>query len=145
MDSDSDMIVTMHLRNSTITILVVCSVLGLTSCAYRLYGPIPPSQELVQIIAKTPEEYVVQVDTGSSNHQYEMPSGGRVKIAIPSYRFPCGVYLFNAVKVGGYADPLEGWSVLLNRNGKTIRRLSVRAVLKLPTNQDGYHILKLRD
>jgi hypothetical protein len=96
-------------------------------------------------LPKTPEEYVVQVDAGNSTHQYEVPPAGRARIAIPSYRFPCGVYLFNAVKGGGYGDPLESWSVSLSRNGKTIRKLSMRAVLKLSTNQNGYHILKLRD
>lgn len=70
---------------------------------------------------------------------------GRVMIAIPSYRFPCGVYLFNAVKVGGYSDPLEGWSVSVTRNGTVVRKLSVRALLTLPVGQDGYHTLNLKD
>jgi len=139
------MIARMRLRKSAVTVALIGSVLTLASCAYRLYGPIPASQELVEIVAKTPEEYAVQVDTGSSNRQYEVPRDGRVKIAVPSYRFPCGVYLFNAVKVGGYGDPLEGWSVSITRNGRTIRRLSVRDVLKLSINQDGYRILKVKD
>ena len=135
----------MHLRNSVVTVSLVGSVLSLAGCAYRLYGPIPPSQELVQIVAKTPDQYAVQVDTGSLDHQYEVPRDGRVRIAIPSYRFPCGVYLFNALKVGGYDDPLEAWSVSITRNGRTVRKLSVRAVLKLSIDQGGYHILKLKD
>lgn len=135
----------MSLRNCLVAFPLACSVLTLTSCAFRLYAPVPPSQELVQIVAKAPEEYVVQVDTGNSSHQIEVPLDGRVRIAIPSYRFPCGVYLFNAVKVGGYRDPIKSWSVSISRNGKTIRKLPVRALLKLATNQDGYRILKLRD
>jgi hypothetical protein len=139
------MIATMRLRKSVVTVALVGSVLTLTGCAYRLYGPIPASQELVQIVAKTPDQYTVQVDTGSSNRRYEVPRDGRVKIAVPSYRFPCGVYLFNAVKIGGYSDPLEGWSVSITRDGRTIRRLSVRNVVRLSINQDGYHILKLKE
>lgn len=133
----------MRLRNSIFTIFVACSVLALTNCTYRLYAPVPPWQEPVQIVAKTPEEYMVQVDTENSHHQYDVPHDGRVRIAIPPSQPPCGVYLFNAVKVGGYGDPVEGWSVSLNRNGKTVRKLSVRAVLKLSTDPDGYHVLKL--
>jgi len=136
---------TMHLRNIIVPVFLFGSALALTGCVYRFYGPIPPSQELVQIVDKTPEQYVLQVDDGSVKRQYEVPRDGRVKIAIRSYRFPCGVYLLGTVKVGGYADPLKAWSISITRNGATVRKLSVRAVLKLSTDQAGYHVLKLKD
>ena len=139
------MIATVRLRNSIAVVCVVGSALTLTGCEYRLYGFVPPSQELVQIAAKAPEQYALQVQTGSFSREYKVPHDGHVTIAIPSYRFPCGVYLFNAVKVGGYSDPLKTWSVSVTRNGTTVHKLSVRAVLKLPVGQDGYRTLRLKD
>jgi len=117
----------------------------LSSCEYRLYGFIPPSQELIQIVAKTPGPYVVQLQTGNLTRKYEVPLDGRVTVVVPTYRLPCGVYLLNAVKVGGYGDPLKGWNVSVTRDGSTVRELSVRAVLKLPVDRDGYRTLRLKD
>lgn len=139
------MMAAMRLRNSAVTVSLVGSVVMLAGCVYRFYGPIPTSEELVQIVAKAPEQYAVQVDAGSLNRRYEVPHDGRVRIAIPSYRFPCGVYLFGAAKVGGYGDPLATWSVSVTRNGRTVRKLSVRAVLRLSIDPGGYHVLKLKD
>jgi hypothetical protein len=136
------MMATMHLRNSAITILLLGLVLTLTGCAYRLPAFAPPSQELVRIVASTPEKYTVQVNTGTVNN-YDVPHDGRIKVGIPPYRPSCGVYLFNAVKVGGYGDPLKNWTVSVNRNGKTLRKLSLQATKKLPTDDAGYRMVRI--
>jgi hypothetical protein len=62
---------------------------------------------------------------------------------VPSYRRPCGVYLFDAIQVGGYGDPLTDWTVSITRNGKTVHKQSLRATQKAPTDDSGYHIIKL--
>ena len=84
----------------------------------------------------------MQVNTGTVK-QYEVPPDGRITIEIPGYRPPCGVYLFNAIKVGGYSDPLKSWIVSVTRNGKTIRKQSLRATQKSPTDDAGYHIMRI--
>jgi hypothetical protein len=74
---------------------------------------------------------------------YDVPPDGRIKVGIPSYRRSCGVYLFNAIKVGGYRDPLNGWIVSITRNGKTVGKQSLLVTQKSPTDEAGYHIVRI--
>ena len=116
--------------------------LTLTGCAYRLPGVAPPSQQLVRIVANAPEQYTVQVNTGAVT-EYDVPHDGRIQIGIPSYRPSCGVYLFNAIKVRGYGDPLNRWIVSITRNGKIVRKQSLRVTQKSPTDEAGYHMMRI--
>ena len=138
------MMTAMRFRNSILAVSLIGSVLMFASCTYRLPAPAPPSHELIRIVANAPEQYAVQVNTETVN-EYEVPHDGRVKIVIPPYRPSCGVYLFNAIKVGGYSDPLKSWSISVSRNGKTVSKLSLRAIQKLPTDQAGYRMVRFRD
>ena len=132
-----------HLRISAISVFLISTALALSSCAYRLPAFVPPSQELIRITANAPEQYAVQVNTGTMT-DYDVQHDGRLKIGVPSYRPSCGVYLFNAIKVGGYGDdPLKTWSLSISRNGKTVRNLSLRDMQKFPTDEAGYHIVKM--
>jgi hypothetical protein len=72
-----------------------------------------------------------------------VPHDGRIKVGIPSYRPRCGVYLFDAIKVGGYGDPLNSWIVSVTHNGKTVRTQSLRVTRKSPTDEAGYHIVRI--
>ena len=118
-------------------------VVSLAGCAFRLPPAAPPTQEMIRIVANTPEQYVVQVNAGTVR-KYDVPHDGSIKIDIPSYRRSCGVYLFDAIKVGGYGDPLKGWTVSVTRNGKTVHKQSLRATQKSPTDEGGYHAVKIR-
>lgn len=73
-----------------------------------------------------------------------VPHDGRVKVEIPWYRPSCGVYLFDAIKIRGYGDPLKSWTVSVTRNGKTVRKQSLRDTQKSPTDEAGYHIVRIR-
>lgn len=117
---ESDMITAMRLGNSVLAVSLLASVLLFTSCAYRLPAASPPSQERIRIVANAPEQYGVQVNTGTVT-QYIVPHDGRFKIGIPSYRPSCGVYLFDAIKVGGYSDPLASWSISVSLSFATER------------------------
>lgn len=132
----------MHLRNCAVKVSLISVVLMLAGCAYRLPVGTPPSQQLIRIVANAPEQYAVQVNTGTVN-EYHVPLDGRIKIGIPSYRSTCGVYLFNKIKVRGYGDPLKGWIVSVTRNGKTVRKQSLRVTQKPPTDEAGYHIVRI--
>ncbi|HYL82835.1 MAG TPA: hypothetical protein VE263_01270 [Candidatus Angelobacter sp.] len=133
---------TMHLRNWAVTVSLIGVVLALAGCAYRLPAVAPPSHGLIHIVANTPEQYSVQVNTGTVK-QYEVPHDGRIAVEIPAYRPSCGVYLFNAIKVGGYSDPLNSWIVSVTRSGKMIRKQSLRVMEKSPTDEAGYHIVRI--
>ena len=133
---------TMHWRNCAVMVSLISGVLPLAGCAYRLPPATPTSEELIHIVANAPEQYTVQVNTGTVR-EYDVPRDGRIKVGIPSHRRSCGVYLFNAIKVGGYADPLNSWIVSVTHNGKTVRKQSLRVTQKSPTDEAGYHILRI--
>lgn len=86
----------------------------------------------------------MQVNTETVK-QYDVPHDGRMAVDIPSYRPPCGVYLFNAIKVGGDGDPLKTWIVSITRNGKTVRKQSSRATQKSPQDEAGYQVGENRE
>jgi hypothetical protein len=136
------MMATMHWRNCAVTVSLIGAALSLTGCAYRLPPVTPASQELIRVVASAPEQYTVQVNTGTVR-EYDVPHDGRIKVGIPPYRRSCGVYLFDAIKVGGYADPVNDWIVSITRNGKTIHKQSLRVTQKSPTDEAGYHILRI--
>jgi hypothetical protein len=136
------MLATMCWRNCAVTVSLIGAVLPLAGCAYRLPPVTPASQELIHIVANAPEQYTVQVNTGTVR-DYDVPHDGRIKVGIPSYRPSCGVYLFNAIKVGGYGDSLNSWIVSVTHNGKTVRRQSLRVTQKSPTDEAGYHIVRI--
>ena len=132
----------MHLQNCAVKVFLISAILTSAGCAYRLPTIAPPSQQLVRIVAIAPEQYTVQVNTGVVK-EYDVPHDGRIKVGIPSYRPSCGVYLFNAIKVRGDGDPLKGWIVSVTRNGKTVRKQSLRVTQKSPTDEAGYHIVRI--
>ena len=132
----------MHLQDRAVKVFLISGVLTLAGCAYRLPVAAPPSHGLIRIFANAPEQYSVQVNTGTVK-QYEVPHDGRIAVEIPGYRPSCGVYLFNAIKVRGYGDPLKTWTVSVTRNGNTLRKQSLRVTHKSPTDNAGYHILKI--
>jgi hypothetical protein len=105
---------------------------------------VPLSQERIGVVAKASKEYVRIVNTGSTAN-YEVPQDGRVMATIQSSRGSCGIYLFNLVRVGGDDDPLKKWSLSVTRNGKILKKLSLRRVRELAMDDTGYHLLRIRD
>lgn len=132
----------MCFRNSARTAFLIGSALALSGCAFRLPAVVPPSQEMIRISSTAPEQYTVKVNTGTVT-DFDVPHDGRLKVGVPPYRARCGVYLFNAIKVGGYGDPLKAWRLSISRNGKTVRNLSLRDMRRLPADEAGYHIVKM--
>lgn len=132
----------MQLQNWAAKIVLIGAAVTTAGCAYRLPTIAQPSQQLVRVVAVAPEQYTVQVNTGTVN-RYDVPHDGRIKIEIPSYRPSCGVYLFDVIKIRGYGDPLKSWVVSVTRNGDTVRKQSLRVTQRSPTDEAGYHLLKI--
>lgn len=118
--------------------------LMLAGCSYRMPAPTAPSEELIRLIAKAPQQYSLQVSTRAVN-EHDVPPDGRLKISVPGYRRACGVYLFDAVKVGGYGDPLKAWNLTISRRGNVVRKLSLDALRSLATDEAGYRMLRVED
>jgi hypothetical protein len=57
---------------------LVAAVLPLTGCAFRLPPATPPFQQLIHVVANTPEQYAVEVHTGTVR-KYDVPADGRIK------------------------------------------------------------------
>jgi len=132
----------MRSLNIIAKVFLIGAGMTLGGCAYRLPTIAPPSRQLVRIVANAPEQYRVRVNTGTVN-EYDVPHDGQIEVAIPSYRPSCGVYLFDAIKVRGYGDPLKSWTFSVMRDGKTVRKQSLRATQKSPTDDAGYHTVKI--
>jgi hypothetical protein len=53
------------------------------------------------------------------------------------------VKMDNAIKVRGDGDPLKDWILSVTRNGKIIRKQSLRVTQKSPKDEAGYHIVRI--
>jgi hypothetical protein len=112
------------------------------ACVYALTGSNAPGQEHVRILAVNPEKYVLHVETGEAIDT-PVPPDGRTAVAIPAYLSGCKVYLLGVVKVSNGRDPLKDWSIAVISNRRTVRKLSLRQLVKLPTDSEGYRLLKI--
>jgi hypothetical protein len=104
----------------------------------------PPSRERIKIVAKVPNQYSLQLET-EEVATYPVPADGQVTVSIPSFRRSCRGYLFGVFKVSGSSDPLASWKVMLSKNGKPVRKLSVKKLNTLATDSDGYRLLTVAD
>jgi hypothetical protein len=120
---------------------LACLISIMSACAYRLPPFVPPTTELVKIVATVPEQYVVNANMGEAT-SLNVPHDGRVSITVPPYR-SCGVYLFNIIKVRQVNVLPKEWAITVSRDRETVRKVSLSKLRKLPTDQDGYRILKI--
>jgi len=117
-------------------------ILQLSGCEYRLTAPVPLARQLILIDARNPEQYKLQMNAEDAR-TFDVPPDGRLTLDVPPYRRSCGPYLFGVMNVGRGGDPLKNWTVSITRGGKTVRRLSLRSLLRLATDGAGYHIVKI--
>ena len=121
-------------------LVAILAVLLSDGCAYRLPPSVPPSEDRVRIVATAPEQYVLRVETETTS-EIPVPADGRVTFSVPWYRRSCRVYLFDEIKVGGGRDPLQQWHILVVHNGEPVRKVSLRELGSLNTDQAGYRLL----
>jgi hypothetical protein len=121
----------------TTGLLAVCA--SLTGCVHA-DGPYnQPSQEKLRLESKTPQAYTVQVaDKG------EVPVGaeGRVVVEIPRLQRGHTTYLFGVAKVSE-SRPEDVATVALKKKGRTVRKLSLSDIKELPTDGEGYKLVKV--
>jgi hypothetical protein len=109
-------------------------------------GRHPPPQKL-QIVAPSPASYTVQV---LPTHQYPdepvatpVPSDGRVQFDVPINTPHCKQYLFGVIRLNPDGRPEAKRRIRVMEGKKTVRKLSVDDISKLPADAEGYHLLKL--
>lgn len=122
-------------------LILTATLLTLFGCEYRLPPPVPPAQRQLRLIASSPERYAVTVNFGSPT-TYQVPRDGRVLVTVPAYH-TCGVYLFGVLKVRSENAPFKEWKISFSREGKIVRKLSLQDVNDLPTDNAGYHLLRI--
>jgi hypothetical protein len=111
----------------------------LCGCAYALHQYNQPSQEKLRVQSSTPEQYTIRV---ADNAGYQVPPDGRVTVDVPRLERGCSTYLFGVVKVKD-ASPYNVPAIHLNKGNRTIRKLSLNDLAKLPVDEEGYHLVKV--
>ena len=118
--------------------LVVLSAL-LCGCVNALRPYNQPSQQKVRVQSPTPLRYTVRV---ADKTNYPVAPDGRVTLDVPRLERGCATYLFGVVKVND-GSPYDVPAIHLNRDGRTIRKLSLNDLAKLPVDEQGYRLVKV--
>jgi hypothetical protein len=110
-------------------------------CAYRLPPVNPPGHYRLRLVASSPENYVISVQT-LDVREYQVPADGRMTLDVPASRPGCSVYLFDRIRLREGDDPFARKTVHLASAGGYSRDLSFNELFKLPQDGEGYHLLK---
>ncbi len=107
-------------------------------------GPIRtvPGQRL-SLAAPSPSSYTIRVqpDVGAPIDT-PVPNDGRVSFDVPVTSRDSTIYCFG-LRVYHYPPPDTLRVIRLMRDDRTVRKLSARDIGQLPTDADGYHVLKI--
>ena len=120
--------------------IALSSILLLTNCAYRLRAPLLPHRYDLRLIVSSPELYNVRV----LSDEFAVAGDGRVSIRTPTLHPGCGVYLFDRIPLNRPADPLRQKIIQITSAGKTVKKLSMAELLRLPVDNSGQSILQVR-
>jgi len=127
-------------RNIDVSLTALFIVLSATGCACHLYPYNTPSQHKLRVQADSPASYVIRV---ADEQAYPVAPDGRVTFDVPSLPRGCNVYLFDVIKISdGSSENLR--AIQLLRDGKVLRRFSLKQLAKLPTDAEGYSTVKVR-
>jgi hypothetical protein len=112
----------------------------LTGCVYALRAYNTPSQQKLLVQTAAPTNCAVRVADAET---FAVGADGRVVFDVPRLPRGCDVHLFGFIKVGdGSPESVPAIHVL--REGRVVRKLSLKKLGKLPLDKEGYHILVLR-
>jgi|ERR1700722_16425540 len=126
------------MRQSALTasILVICATLAGCVCADRPYNE--PSQQKLQLESRTPQVYMVQV-VGKA----DVPFGadGRVVLDVPRIGRGHATYLLGIKVSERSAEDIP--AIVVKRNKRTVRKLSLSELKGLSTDSEGYSVVKV--
>jgi hypothetical protein len=98
-----------------------------------------PSEEKLRVQSSKPEEYTVQVD---GKNTFNIAADGRVVIDVPRLSRTGTLYVL-LIPVSK-SNPYKERSIYLEKNNRIKRKLSLNDIGRLPVDQDGYHLLKVK-
>ncbi len=127
----------MRIAAFTTSLLAVCAALA--GCVHA-DGPYnQPSQEKLRLESKAPHAYTVQVADKA-----EVPVGadGRVVVEIPRLQRAHKTYLFGVAKISE-SSAEDVAAIALKKDGRTARKFSLNDLKGLPTDSEGYRVLKV--
>ena len=130
--------ITVSAQCALLTSLVVLSTL-FCGCVNALRPYNQPSQQKLRVQSPTPQKYTVRV---ADKADYPIAADGRVTVEVPRLERGCATYLFGVVKVKD-SSPYDVPAIHLNKDNRTIRKLSLNDVAKLPADEEGYHLVKV--
>ena len=115
-------------------------VLSATGCAYHLCLYNTPSHHQLKVQANSPGIYVVRV---ADTQEYTVAPDGRVSFDVPALPRGCDTYLFDVIKIGD-GSPENVRAIQLLKDGKVVRKFSLKQLAHLPCDSDGYRTVKVR-
>ena len=121
------------------SLIVLGLVLSLSGCVCALQCYNKPGSEKLHVVAARRAQYAIRIN---DRPEVAVPVDGRVVVDMPVLPRGCSVYVFGIIKVTD-GRPERVRAVHILRDGKVVRRLSLRAIHDLPLDPDGYRIVKL--
>jgi hypothetical protein len=123
-----------------LVISIVLPLLLLAGCVYALRPYNTPSTQQLQLRTTAPTNYVVRVADAQT---FPVAVDGRVTFDVPRLPRGCDTYLFGVVKIAD-SSPENLSAIHVLRDGKIVRKLSLRQIERLPVDAEGSHVLVLR-
>jgi hypothetical protein len=118
-------------------LLSICVLVS--GCAIALLESNATSQEKLRIACARPEEFTILV---AEKANYPVPPDGRTTLEIPRLPSGCATYLLGA-RVAGESI-YDAPAIRLKRDGRTVRKLSLDDLAKLPVDEQGFRVLKVK-
>lgn len=120
-----------------VVLLVVGSVLAGCICVDGPYNQ--PTEVKLRLVGETARQYTVEVlDKG----EVQVDSDGSVALDIPRIQRSHSTYLFGVIRVR--TSKAENMPIIILKKGRhAFCRLSLKDLERLPTDVDGYKLLKV--
>ena len=97
----------------------------------------------MKVVAVSPGHYSLHLDAAGSE-AVPVPPDGRLTLAIPPIGRSCTVRFFG-IKVRSSNNPTRYWTITVRETGQAVRRVSLTELAKLPTDADGFRLLRIAD
>lgn len=121
----------------TVSQLVVCA--AFVSCVH-VDGPYnQPLHQKLRLESRSPQEYAVQV---ADMPEIPVRADGHVVVEIPPLRRGHKTYFLGVLKVSE-SLPEDIAAIAVKKGGRTVRKLSLKDLKQLPTDREGYKLLKV--
>jgi len=118
---------------------VLIAILSLLpGCVNALRPYNEPSRETLWVISSTPSSYRVKINNHTT---VPVPRDGRVAFDVPRLTRGCATY-FLGIKVKD-ASPYDLPAIEIIEGERTVKRLSLNDIRKLPRDEQGYTVVKI--